>query len=131
MPSKLGGLSLVNLFVEDLAVARSFYADVLGLEFAFGDHNALAFELGDTIINLLTVKAAIEQIAPAPVGAAGTGSRVQLAIVVTDIDDWCRHLEEVGVPIINGPQDQSWGVRTACFADPFGHNWELAQPIGE
>jgi lactoylglutathione lyase len=35
-----------------------------------------------------------------------------------------------GVELINGPLDRPWGQRTACFADPDGHLWEVAQSIG-
>jgi catechol 2,3-dioxygenase-like lactoylglutathione lyase family enzyme len=31
------------------------------------------------------------------------------------------------VELLNGPIDREWGVRTAAFADPDGHVWEVAQ----
>jgi lactoylglutathione lyase len=129
MPSPLNGLSLINLFVEDLAAAKTFYADVLGLPFAFGDENAAAYALGGTLINLLPVDAARKQIAPAKVAPPEAGARVQLAIVVDEIDSRVDELRAKGISIINGPTDQPWGMRTASFADPAGHIWEFAQPI--
>ena len=129
MPSQYAALSLVNLFVEDLPAARDFYRDVLQLESVMEDPHSAMFRLGDTMVNLLTVEAARRQIAPATVGDADTGVRVQFAVVVEDIDARCADLQEKGVAIINGPEDQPWRMRTACFADPAGHNWELAQPI--
>jgi uncharacterized glyoxalase superfamily protein PhnB len=33
------------------------------------------------------------------------------------------------VELINGPIDRPWGMRTACFADPDGHVWEIAQQL--
>lgn len=129
MPSPLNGLSLINLFVEDLAAAKTFYADVLGLPFAFGDENAAAYSLGGTLINLLPVDAARKQIAPAKVASPEAGARVQLAIVVDEIDGRVAELRSKGISIINGPEDQPWGMRTASFADPAGHIWEFAQPI--
>jgi uncharacterized glyoxalase superfamily protein PhnB len=27
--------------------------------------------------------------------------------------------------------DREWGVRTACFTDPDGHVWEVAQQLPE
>lgn len=130
MTSPLAALTLVNLFVEDLPAAKTFYADVLGLEFAFGDEYASAYSLGGTLINLLTIDAAKKQIAPATVAPADSGVRVQFAVVVDDIDARCAELEAKGVSVINGPIDQPWGMRTACFTDPAGHLWEYAQPIG-
>ncbi len=131
MHAPLKGLSLINLFVEDLLAAKAFYEDVFGLEFAFGDDYAAAYKLGDTLINLLTVPAARKQLAPARVAGPDAGSRVQLAIVVDDIDARCATLAAKGIALINGPEDRPWGMRTASFADPAGHNWEFAQPIGD
>jgi catechol 2,3-dioxygenase-like lactoylglutathione lyase family enzyme len=34
------------------------------------------------------------------------------------------------VELLNGPLDREWGVRTAAFADPDGHVWEIAQELG-
>lgn len=131
MHAPLKSLTLINLFVEDLSAAKTFYEDIFELELAFGDDQAAAYKLGDTLINLLTIPAARRQLAPALVAGPDAGSRVQLAIVVDDIDARCAALVEKGVPMINGPEDQSWGMRTACFADPAGHNWEFAQPVGD
>jgi uncharacterized glyoxalase superfamily protein PhnB len=35
------------------------------------------------------------------------------------------------VSLLNGPIDRPWGMRTATFADPDGHIWEIAQQLGE
>jgi catechol 2,3-dioxygenase-like lactoylglutathione lyase family enzyme len=129
MSAPLNSLTLVNLFVEDLPAARAFYQDILGLEFAFGDEHAAAYKLGGTLVNLLTIPAAQGQIAPAKVAGPNTGSRVQFAVVVEDIDARCAALVAKGIALINGPEDRPWGMRTACFADPAGHNWEFAQPL--
>ncbi len=41
----------------------------------------------------------------------------------------CAQLGRRGVSLLNGPIDRPWGKRTACFADPDGHLWEIAQDI--
>jgi uncharacterized glyoxalase superfamily protein PhnB len=41
----------------------------------------------------------------------------------------CSALQEIGVDLVNGPIDRPWGRRTASFADPSGHVWEIAQVI--
>ena len=130
MHAPLKGLTLINLFVEDLPAAKSFYEDIFRLEPAFDSgEEAAAYTLGDTIINLLTIPAARQQLAPATIAEPESGSRVQLAIVVDDIDGRCAELVAKGVTLINGPEDQPWGMRTACFADPAGHIWEFAEPV--
>ena len=40
-----------------------------------------------------------------------------------------RELADRGVELLNGPLNREWGKRTACFADPDGHIWEIAQDL--
>lgn len=122
-------ISAITLFVEDLDAATAFYRDVFGLPVTFEDDASAVFSFGNTIINLLTASAAGELIEPAAVGAPDAGSRLQLTIPVDDVDATCAVLATRGVELLNGPIDRPWGVRTACFRDPGGHIWELAQPV--
>jgi uncharacterized glyoxalase superfamily protein PhnB len=47
-------------------------------------------------------------------------------IGVDDVDAMSEMLKTRGVELINGPMDRPWGIRTASFADPDGHIWEIA-----
>ena len=129
MTARLRDLGAITLFVEDLQASRRFYADVFGLEVLVEDENAVAFGFGNTIVNVLTVDAAGELIAPAPVGTRDAGSRFQLTIWVEDADATCAELTALGVTLLNGPVDRPWGQRTAAFTDPAGHVWEIAQTL--
>ena len=51
---------------------------------------------------------------------------MQLTLGVDDVDAACAELAARGVELLNGPMDRPWGIRTAAFADPSGHIWELA-----
>ncbi len=121
-----GGISAVTLFVEDLDATKRFYQEVFGLPIAFEDHDSAVFDFGNTIINLLRTTAAHELIAPAQLASREAGSRLQLTINVDDVDATCVELVSRGVVLINGPMDRPWGIRTACFSDPGGHIWEIA-----
>ncbi|MGY1807035.1 VOC family protein [Blastococcus sp. SYSU D00669] len=123
------GLGAVTLFVEDLPRTADFYRDVFGLEPVVEDENSTAFRFGSTILNLLRVRAAPELIEPARVAPADAGSRVQFTVWVPDVDAVCGELADRGVELLNGPQDRTWGQRTAAFADPAGHVWEVAQTL--
>ena len=59
----------------------------------------------------------------------GAGSRLQLSIWVDDADSVCADLHARGVSLLNGPMNRAWGMRTASFADPDGHIWEIAQEL--
>ncbi len=119
-----GPITAITLFVDDLAASKEFYARAFELPVFWEDDNSAVFQFGDTLINLLAVREADELIAPAPVGAEG--ARMQFTLTVDDVDASCAELVARGVPLLNGPMDRPWGIRTAAFADPSGHIWEIA-----
>ncbi|MGI9110715.1 MAG: VOC family protein [Gaiellaceae bacterium] len=102
---------------------------VFDAQAVYEDENAVAFKFENIIVNLLRVAAAHELIAPAPVGGDRAPARFQLTIGVEDTDAVCELLTTRGVGLLNGPMDREWGMRTAAFADPDGHIWEVAAKI--
>ncbi|MFI6322492.1 VOC family protein [Nonomuraea sp. NPDC050556] len=120
-------LPAITLFVEDLPATKQFYQEVFDLPVHYEDDESAVFDFGNTLVNLLRVTAAPELVDPAPVGGRDAGARFQLTIDVDDVDAKCEELARRGVKLINGPMDRPWGVRTACFADPAGHIWEIAK----
>ncbi|MEO7118119.1 MAG: VOC family protein, partial [Candidatus Limnocylindrales bacterium] len=112
------------------ARSREFYERVFGLAPIYQDDDAATFKFDNSLVNVLKRSAAVELIEPAPVAPGGPGTAFQITIWVDDADATCASLAEKGVALINGPLDRPWGVRTACFADPDGHNWEIAQQLG-
>lgn len=120
------GVSVITLFVEDLAATRQFYQEVFGLPVHYEDDASAVFNFGNMLINLLNATEAPELIAPAAVGSPDAGARFQFTIDVDDVDAMCDELGRRGVELLNGPMDRPWGIRTACFRDPGGHIWEIA-----
>ena len=119
----------ITLFVEDLQRAKLFYEQVFGLPVTYEDDVSAVFTFENTLINLLVASEARGLIEPAAVAGPEAGSRFQLTIWVDDADAVCAELESRGVALLNGPMDREWGVRTAAFADPGGHIWEIAQQL--
>jgi len=119
----------ITLFAADLPAAKAFYERVFARTAAFEDESSAAFKFGSTIVNLVDTRAAAEVIAPASVASPAAGSRFLLTIWVDDVDAACAELGELGVPLLNGPVDRPWGMRTASFTDPAGHIWEFAQDL--
>jgi Lactoylglutathione lyase and related lyases len=117
----------ITLFVEDLQRSKAFYQETFKLVIIYEDQNCAVFNYGNTNINLLNQSNAKELIEPAQVGHGGDGARFQFTIQVPDVDRVCDELEKRGIKFLNGPITRSWGRRTACFADPDGHVWEIAQ----
>jgi catechol 2,3-dioxygenase-like lactoylglutathione lyase family enzyme len=122
------GVQAITVFVEDLAECKRFYGEVFGMPVVNEDEESALYAFGEMFVNLLVVTAAPELIEPAPVGGADVGRRFQLTIPVDDIDALYAELAGRGVKFLNGPMDRPWGIRSAAFADPAGHVWELAQP---
>ena len=120
-------ISAITLFVEDLAAAREFYARAFELPIHFEDDVSAVFDFDGTFVNLLQEDEAHDLIAPAAVAGAGSGARAQFTISVDDVGAAVAELQSRGVELLNGPMDRPWGIRTAAFADPAGHIWEVAR----
>lgn len=129
MSESLKSVGAITLFVEDPQRSRSFYERVFRLSPVYEDEDSAAFRFENTIVNLLKLPAARDLIEPAAVAGPDAGSRLQLTIWVGDADAAAAELATRGVELLNGPVDRDWGMRTACFADPDGHIWEIAQEL--
>mgnify|MGYP001087559003 CR=1 FL=1 len=125
----VSGLAAVTILVRDLAHARTFYGTALGLPVIWSDEVSAGFDFGNTIINLLQDDGGPDLIGPVPVSPVEVGTRIMFSVFVEDVDALITRLAERGVPLINGPIDRPWGKRTACFLDPDGTVWEIAQDI--
>lgn len=122
-------ISAITLFVEDLAVAREWYARAFDLPEHYSDDVSCVFSFDGQLINLLQISEAPGLIAPAPVAGRDAGARTQFTIDVTDVDNHVASLTSAGIEVLNGPMDRPWGIRTAAIEDPAGHIWEFAAPI--
>jgi len=126
---KSNKIMAVTLFTEDLGRSKEFYTGVFGLPVHYEDEDSAVFLFGETMVNVLRVSNAPELIEPAPVGGPDAGARSQFTIWADDVDAVCDELAKRGVTLINGPMNRPWGIRTACFADPSGHLWEIAGDV--
>ena len=130
MSEQLNSVGAITMFVEDPQRSKVFYERVFGVSAIHEDENAVAFRFENLIVNLLEIPAAHELIEPAKVAGREAGARFQLTVGVEDADAACEQLAASGVELLNGPIDREWGMRTAAFADPDGHVWEVASKIG-
>ncbi len=131
MSESLSNVDAITMFIEDVARSKEFYQRVFEVEPIYEDDDAIAFRLENIIVNLLKRAAAVELIEPAAPGLPHDGARFQLTLGVENVDDACRDLADRGVTLLNGPMDRPWGIRTAAFADPDGHIWEMAHNLSQ
>jgi catechol 2,3-dioxygenase-like lactoylglutathione lyase family enzyme len=123
-------IEVVTLFVDDIKEARLFYQKVFEPEVLFEDEVGSVLKFEGAIVNLLQVEQAPELVEPVAVAPAKSGVRMLLTIRVPNVDVACATLQACGVKLLNGPMDRPWGRRTAAFADPSGHVWEIAHELG-
>jgi lactoylglutathione lyase len=122
-------IGAITLFVEDLDRAKSFYQKVFELQPLHEDETDAMFRLENALLFLTKSSEASRMISPAAVGSPGNGPRHVFAVIVEDVDAVCAELDEKGVALLNGPEDRSWGMRTANFQDPDGYVWEIATEL--
>jgi catechol 2,3-dioxygenase-like lactoylglutathione lyase family enzyme len=117
-------IGVVELFYEDLAAAKAFFQDGLGLTVDREDDTSVSFVVGELVIILLTMDSARELVEPLLVAPAA-GSRACFTIHVRDLEGLCSELAERGLTPVNGPVVRPWGPRAAYFADPGGYVFEF------
>jgi catechol 2,3-dioxygenase-like lactoylglutathione lyase family enzyme len=117
----------MTLYVPDLGEAQKFYTDVFGLDVHQLDDNTAMLKLEGTYV-FLARAATAAQPQPEVLEQAAKGAG-QFAIIVDDVDAVYAEITGRGVPPLTAPGDRAWGMRTAIFADPAGHIWEIAQPV--
>lgn len=123
-------IEVVTLFVDDIEQAKTFYNEVFEPEVIYQDDVSCVLNFQGAAVNLLWMSEAAQLTEPVPVASSASGVRVLLTVRVADVDATCAILRERDVALLNGPIDRPWGRRTAAFADPSGHVWEVAQEIG-
>ncbi|MBN9432738.1 MAG: VOC family protein [Bosea sp.] len=122
-------IEVVTLFVEDIAAAKAFYQRVFAPEIVYDDDVSAVLAFSGAMVNLLAASEAPPLVEPRPVAPSAAGTGMLLTIRVASVNAAVKELEAAGVTLLNGPIDRPWGRRTAAFADPSGHVWEIAEVI--
>ena len=101
---------VANISTPDVAEAKRFYQDVLGLDLIM-DHGWIATYGSQEEMNI--------QISFASEGGSGTPVP-DVSIEVDDINAAIERVRKAGFRIEYGPVDEPWGVRRFYVRDPFG-----------
>jgi len=100
---------VANIAAPDVAKAREFYVDILGLD--------VVMDLG-----WITTFASTERMAPqiSIASEGGSGTAVpDISVEVDDLDEVLRRVRTSGLTIEYGPVSEEWGVRRFYVRDPF------------
>ncbi|HZH10736.1 MAG TPA: VOC family protein [Microvirga sp.] len=129
---KLNAILETALYVDDLARARAFYEDDLGLPLLFENPRMCAFDVGGRSVLLLFLRGASAQDMATPGGTIpghdGQGPlHMGFAIAAEELAAWEERLRERNIPITS---KVTWprGGTSLYFHDPDGHVLELATP---
>jgi catechol 2,3-dioxygenase-like lactoylglutathione lyase family enzyme len=101
---------VANIAVKDVAAAKRFYQDILGLDILM-DHG--------WIVTYGSAQKMTVQVGIASEGGSGTPVP-DLSIEVDDLDAALARIGKAKVAIEYGPADEPWGVRRFYVRDPFG-----------
>lgn len=118
------GLNHVNLLVDDLEAARSFYGHALGLnelERPSVDGSGAWYRIGSAQLHLSAVDAM-------PSGSSTSVSHIALHLPADTFDECVAAIHARGANITRGPQSREQlgvSVRTAFCRDPAGNLIEL------
>ncbi len=106
----------IRIFVSELAPARQFYLETLGLELAWDMPDLEAF--GAQLENAQII---VERVAPDDEDAALVGRFVGVSLAVDDIAAKYEALKAAGVHFASPPEKQAWGGTLAQMHDPDGN----------
>ncbi|TPK94762.1 glyoxalase [Mesorhizobium sp. B2-4-12] len=101
---------VTNIATKDIAAAKRFYHDVLGLD--------LLMDMG-WIATYGSEERMDVQVSFMAQGGSGTPVP-DLSIEVDDVDAALADMKKAGFVIEYGPADEPWGVRRFYVRDPFG-----------
>lgn len=101
---------VANFSTPDVALAHTFYQDVLGLN--------LVMDHGWIVTYGLPTEMSV-QVSFATEGGSNTAVP-DLSIEVDDVDAALARMSAAGFPIEYGLADEPWGVRRFFVRDPFG-----------
>jgi len=114
-------INTVGLTVSDLERSIAFYKDLFDFDLIEKLSNAgtAYLKIGEMVL-ALTEKSGF-------VSSAESGSSVSFFVDEGDFDDCVDELEELGIPMVYGPENIRGG-QVLVFSDPDGNRIELAYP---
>jgi PhnB protein len=120
-----------HIVVRGAAQAAEWYVRALAAEelsrLPLPDGRLLSVELrfGDSTVRVADEFPELDVLSPETIG----GTAVVLHLSTDDVDALWQRALDAGAEVLHPLADQFWGNRQGQIADPFGHRWNLAQPL--
>lgn len=123
----IGGLNHLGLIVEDMAIARKWFVETLGLPISEDRGELLFVHAGADVLALKTPAMAVAKPEHGGEAIGGTKAGWQTldhygfyASTPQEVDAFAAHIVQHGAKILKGPYDRSDG-RSVYFRDPCGN----------
>tara|TARA_B100002049_G_scaffold111585_2_gene82326 strand:- start:1467 stop:1910 length:444 start_codon:yes stop_codon:yes gene_type:complete len=130
---RLNGVLETILYTRDMARARDFFENVMGLIPHTADHRFTAYPVGWNMLLLFADGETCETVelpngmGTIPPHDGGGRQHIALAIDRDQLHGWADHLDARGVPI-EGRTHWPRGAESLYFRDPDGHLLEVVTP---
>ncbi|MEP7034432.1 MAG: VOC family protein [Actinomycetota bacterium] len=119
-----------ELWVDQGAAAVTFYEKAFGatVQHSVGEGDDIVAQLavGDAAFWVGSAGSSTTRLVPRAIGGA-TGRTM---LIVEDPDSVFRRAVDAGATV-SSPVDDEHGWRVGRIVDPFGHEWEIAKPLGD
>ena len=129
MSFSISGLNHLGLIVEDMAVARRWFVETLGLVVSEDRGELLFVHAGHDVLAIKTPRMAVSKPEhggeTVSEGASKAGWQTLdhygfFAATPAEVDSFAAHITAHGATILKGPYDRSDG-RSVYFRDPLGN----------
>jgi lactoylglutathione lyase len=118
--------SFVILYHEDMAAARAFYEEILGLKIREITYDwFIGYWVSEKHEMTLCISTSLEE--RNRWGSGGKG--VVIDFIVPDVDEVYTHLASLGIVFMEPPTDKPWGLRTASLLDPAGYTLTITSYV--
>src|SRR5512133_677987 len=120
-----------HIVVRGAAEAATWYVRTLDAEelsrVPLPNGKLLTVELrfADSIVRLADEFPELGVLSPHAIG----GTPVVLHLSTDKVETLWRRARDAGAQVIHPLEDQFWGNRQGQIVDPFGHRWNLSQPL--
>ncbi len=121
---KVANVHLVFLFVSNLSKSVTYYQKLLGVQPVQQGDTQVVFDIGGVQL-MLHADGETERVPSGSVRGAGVSVHFQ----IDEADAYWEHLRQVGVPLMEPPEDQPWGYREFGVKDPDGYEIEFVQRL--
>ena len=118
----------LELAVDGMDTAESFYCDLLGFEVARRDVGFLVLSRGEVELMLSSWHDETDAVGKTLGDDRGAG--IEIVLVTSNVESLYETLKDGDARIVMDLQERPWQARDLHVLDPFGYHWRISSPRG-